>query len=79
MDSSLHELWQTASGSPFQPTVGKGSQFWVGFLLLVAAFGLTGSFLLKRSLAGVTYFGLPASLALAIGIVYMFCAVGVYV
>ncbi|CAK7244893.1 MAG: hypothetical protein STHCBS139747_006456 [Sporothrix thermara] len=79
MDSSLHELWQTASGSPFVPTVGKDNQLFVGFSLLLLGFGLTGSFLLNRSLASVTYLGLPASLALAVGVVYMFCAVGVYV
>ena len=89
MDSSLHELWQTASGSPFVPTVGKDNQLFVGFSLLLLGFGLTGSFLLSmfagnqprsllvvccktrltnlldRSLASVTYLGLPASLALA--------------
>ncbi|KIH90047.1 hypothetical protein SPBR_01154 [Sporothrix brasiliensis 5110] len=65
MDSSLHELWQTASGSPFNPTIGKGSQFLVGFSLLVLGLGLTGSFLLNRTLASISYLGLPASLAVA--------------
>ena len=35
MDSSLQELWQSAAGSPFLPAVGKGSQFFLGFSLLV--------------------------------------------
>ena len=47
MDSSLHELWQTASGSPFTPIVGKESQLFVGFSLLLLGLGLTGSFLLR--------------------------------
>ncbi|TGJ85724.1 hypothetical protein E0Z10_g3080 [Xylaria hypoxylon] len=44
MDSSLRDIWQTASGSPFQPAVGKGSQFFVGFVLLLLGLGLTGGF-----------------------------------
>lgn len=33
---SLYEVWQSAAGSPFQPTVGKESQLYVGlFLVLV--------------------------------------------
>ncbi|KAI1132780.1 hypothetical protein F5Y10DRAFT_185573 [Nemania abortiva] len=44
MDSSLHEIWNSASGSPFKPTVGKGSQFLVGFVLLLVGLGLTGGF-----------------------------------
>jgi hypothetical protein len=47
MDSSLHEVWQAAAGSPFIPTVGKGSQFWVAFVLLVIGFFLTGAFALS--------------------------------
>ncbi|KAI0434964.1 hypothetical protein F5Y09DRAFT_156764 [Xylaria sp. FL1042] len=79
MDSSLHELWHTASGSPFQPTVGKGSQFFVGFVLLLLGLGLTGGFAFDRSLIGLPVYGVPAGLAIAFGTVYMFCAVGVYV
>ncbi|KAK0618182.1 hypothetical protein B0T17DRAFT_328106 [Bombardia bombarda] len=47
MDSSLHEVWQAASGSPFVPTVGKNSQFLVGFFLTVLGIALTGAFALS--------------------------------
>ncbi|KAI1342859.1 hypothetical protein F5Y15DRAFT_371237 [Xylariaceae sp. FL0016] len=50
MDSSLHEAWHTASGSPFLPTVGKGSQFFVGFVLLLLGLALTGAFALSKNL-----------------------------
>ncbi|KAI1740328.1 hypothetical protein F4680DRAFT_448084 [Xylaria scruposa] len=80
MDSSLHELWHTtASGSPFQPAVGKGSQFFVGFVLLLIGLALTGGFAFNRSLVNLPVYGVPAGLAVAFGTVYMFCAVGVYV
>jgi hypothetical protein len=51
MDSSLHEVWQAASGSPFLPTIGKGSQFLVGFLLLVIGLALGGLFTLSMFVA----------------------------
>ncbi|SPQ17813.1 9a23217e-a99a-4767-938b-e48351ef0f64 [Thermothielavioides terrestris] len=79
MDSSLHEVWQAAAGSPFVPTVGKGSQFLVAFVLLLIGFSLSGAFALNRSLVNLPILAVPASLALAVGVVYMFCAVGVYV
>ncbi|KAH6991041.1 hypothetical protein EDB80DRAFT_89814 [Ilyonectria destructans] len=79
MDSSLHEVWQAAAGSPFYPAINKGSQFWISFLLLVLGIFLTGAFALNRSLINVPVLGIPASLAIAFGVVYMFCAVGVYV
>lgn len=79
MDSSLHEVWQAASGSPFLPTIGKGSQFFVAFVLLSIGLALTGLFALNRSIVNVPVLGIPASLAVAFGVVYMFCAVGVYV
>ncbi|EQL03514.1 hypothetical protein G6O67_007507 [Ophiocordyceps sinensis] len=79
MDSSLHEVWQAAAGSPFLPTVGKGTQFLVGSVLLLSGVAATGVFALNRSLVNLTVVGIPASLALAFGVVYMFCAVGVYV
>jgi hypothetical protein len=47
MDSSLHEVWQAAAGSPFVPTIGKGSQFPVAFVLVVLGFLLGGAFLLS--------------------------------
>src|SRR4051794_15287962 len=46
MDSSLHEVWQAAAGSPFVPTVGKDSQFLIAFVLLVFGFFLGGAFTL---------------------------------
>ncbi|KPM45861.1 hypothetical protein AK830_g609 [Neonectria ditissima] len=79
MDSSLHEVWQAAAGSPFLPTIGKGSQFWISFLLLLLGIFLTGAFALNRSFLNVPVLGIPASLTIAFGVVYMFCAVGVYV
>ncbi|KJZ76163.1 hypothetical protein HIM_04619 [Hirsutella minnesotensis 3608] len=79
MDSSLHEVWQAAAGSPFLPTVGKGTQFLVAFVLLLSGLAATGVFALNRSLVNLTVIGIPASLAIAFGVVYMFCAVGVYV
>ena len=50
MDSSLHEVWQAAAGSPFVPAIGKGSQFWVAFILLVLGFSLSGAFALSMSI-----------------------------
>jgi hypothetical protein len=48
MDSkSLHEVWQAAAGSPFLPTVGKGTQFFVGFVLLLLGISITGIFALS--------------------------------
>ncbi|KAI9899297.1 hypothetical protein N3K66_005758 [Trichothecium roseum] len=79
MDSSLHEVWQAAAGSPFLPTVGKGSQFFLGFTLLLIGLILTSCFALNRSLVNVVAFGVPAGVTIAFGTVYMFCAVGVYV
>ncbi|PFH59738.1 hypothetical protein XA68_11948 [Ophiocordyceps unilateralis] len=79
MESSLPEVWQAAAGSPFLPVVGKGSQFLVGFVLLLLGLTTTGVFALNRSLVNVAVIGVPSSLALAFGVVYMFCAVGVYV
>lgn len=48
MDSSLHEVWQAAAGSPFLPTIGKGSQFTVGFSLSVLSVFLAAVFALSR-------------------------------
>ncbi|KAM0255121.1 hypothetical protein ACHAQJ_006125 [Trichoderma viride] len=79
MDSSLHQVWQAAAGSPFLPVVGKESQFIVASVLLSLSLAITGVFALNRSLVSVIALGVPASLAIAVGTVYMFCAVGVYV
>ncbi|PNY23916.1 Uncharacterized protein TCAP_06143 [Tolypocladium capitatum] len=67
MDSSLHEVWQAAAGSPFLPTVGKGSQFLVGFVLLLIGLVATGLFALNRSVVNLTIIGFPASVAVAVG------------
>lgn len=118
MDSSLHEVWQAASGHPFLPTVGKHSQFLVGFILLFVGLTLGGYFTLSKSIAFALprerlqanillqtvlsstspfsesrrHWHLRTSLTplpapgrfvltpvLSFGVVYMFCAVGVYV
>ena len=36
MSSPLADVWQAAAASPFQPTIGKESQFTLGFALLFA-------------------------------------------
>ncbi|KAL2125401.1 hypothetical protein VTJ04DRAFT_1766 [Mycothermus thermophilus] len=79
MDSSLHEVWQAAAGSPFVPTVGKDNQFLVAIVLLLLGFSLGGRFALNRSVVNLPVLAVPASLAIAFGVVYMFCGVGVYV
>ncbi|KAH8813290.1 hypothetical protein F5884DRAFT_856565 [Xylogone sp. PMI_703] len=79
MDSSLSQVWESASGNPFRPTIGKDSQFSVGLSLLVIGILLTGFFGLNPKLINVPLVGVPASLAIAFGAVYMICAVGVYV
>ncbi|KAG6010009.1 hypothetical protein E4U21_000450 [Claviceps maximensis] len=79
MDSSLHEVWQAAEGSPFLPAIAKNSQFLIAFTLVLLGVFTTGVFALNRSLLSLTTLGIPASLAFAFGTVYMFCAVGVYV
>jgi cell cycle checkpoint protein len=48
MDSSLQDLWHTTSATPFLPTVGKGSQFFVGFTLLLLGLFLTIVFTLSE-------------------------------
>ncbi|KAI6837965.1 hypothetical protein KC332_g3130 [Hortaea werneckii] len=75
----LTELWEASAGQTFQPTIGKGTQFTVGFTLLLLAFLLTSLFGLNNTLKNVPVYGIPASLAFGFGAVYMICAVGVYV
>lgn len=36
MSSPLADVWHAAAASPFQPAVGKTSQFTLGFALLFA-------------------------------------------
>jgi hypothetical protein len=79
MESSLHSAWESASGNPFTPTIGKDSQFFVGFTLLTIGLLLTGFFGLNRSIINLPLVGIPASLVIGFGAVYMICAVGVYV
>ncbi|KAG4422471.1 hypothetical protein DL98DRAFT_429301 [Cadophora sp. DSE1049] len=79
MESSLHQVWESAAGNPFVPTIGKDSQFLVGFTLLSLGLLLTGYFGLNRSVLNIPLVGIPASLSIAFGAVYMICAVGVYV
>ncbi|KAF2182527.1 hypothetical protein K469DRAFT_585969 [Zopfia rhizophila CBS 207.26] len=79
MSSPLLDVWEAASASPYRPTVGKSSQFPVGFLLLLISLILTGVFSLNRSFINLPLLGIPASLAFGFGAVYMICAVGVYV
>jgi len=79
MESSLHQVWETSVGNPFVPTIGKDSQFFVGITLSIVGVLLTGLFGLNRSLVSIPLIGVPASLAIAFGAVYMICAVGVYV
>lgn len=40
----LQELWEASAGQPFQPAIGKGTQFTVGSALLLLAFILSGLF-----------------------------------
>jgi hypothetical protein len=44
MESPLHQVWESAVGNPFVPTVGKGSQFFLGFTLLTIGLLLSGLF-----------------------------------
>jgi hypothetical protein len=41
---SLHEVWQAAASSPFEPSVGEDSQLYVGFILLLIGLVFTGLF-----------------------------------
>lgn len=40
----LHDIWEASASQPFEPTVGKNTQFRVGFALLLIALVLTGLF-----------------------------------
>ncbi|KAM6476243.1 repair protein Rad1/Rec1/Rad17-domain-containing protein [Trichoderma sp. SZMC 28011] len=49
MDSSLYQVWQSATGSPFVPVIAKESQFTVAFALLSLGLAFTGVFALTVS------------------------------
>ncbi|KAI9047487.1 hypothetical protein LZ554_008206 [Drepanopeziza brunnea f. sp. 'monogermtubi'] len=74
MESSLHKVWESAAGNPFVPTIDKENQFTVGFSLLSLGLLLSGYFGLNRSFLNIPLVGIPASLAIAFGAVYMICA-----
>ncbi|KIW70208.1 hypothetical protein PV04_02499 [Phialophora macrospora] len=76
---SLYEVWQSAAGNPFQPTVGKESQLFVGLSLLLIGVIFTGLFALNKSPLSLPIFGVPASLAFGFGAVFAICGFGVYV
>jgi hypothetical protein len=44
MESSLHEVWESAVGNPFVPIIGKNSQFTIGINLLIVGILLSGLF-----------------------------------
>ncbi|ORY16624.1 hypothetical protein BCR34DRAFT_622324 [Clohesyomyces aquaticus] len=79
MSSPLLDVWEAAASSPYKPSIGKGSQFTLGFLLLFISLILATIFGLNRSFVNLPILGIPASLAFGFGAVYMICAVGVYV
>lgn len=45
----LHDLWEAAASQPYEPSIGKNSQFTVGFTLLFIALVLAGLFGLSMS------------------------------
>lgn len=51
MDSKLIDVWQAAAGNPFLPTVGKGTQFLVAFVLLLLGLFSFGIFALSKDSA----------------------------
>ena len=59
---SLYEVWQSAAGSPFQPTVGKESQLFVGLSLLLIGESRSdnGSLSIRLTDVGVIFTGLFA-------------------
>lgn len=48
MDSKLIDVWQASAGNPFLPTVGKGTQFLVAFVLLLLGLFSFGIFALSK-------------------------------
>lgn len=55
MDSKLIEVWQTAAGNPFLPTIGKGTQFLVAFSLLLLGLSAFAIFALSKSIGFPSY------------------------
>lgn len=55
MDSSLHEVWTAAQGSPFIPAIGKDSQFNVGFWSLILGLLIAGVFTLSTLSPGIQW------------------------
>jgi hypothetical protein len=54
MSSPLLDVWEAAAGSPYQPTIGKNTQFTVGFVLLFSCmlpwcWSYRGALLMTRS------------------------------
>jgi hypothetical protein len=49
MEASLHQVWDSAVGNPFEPTIGKGGQFFVGITLLIIGILLSGFFGLSNA------------------------------
>ena len=45
----LHDIWEASASHPFEPTIGKGVQFNVGFTLLLFAFICSSLFGLSMS------------------------------
>jgi hypothetical protein len=92
---SLQQIWEAAASSPFEPSIAKDSQLYIGFLLLITGLFLAGLFGLNRSLLSLSVYGIPASLCfgyvahktfcrteltqLRFGAVYTICGAGVYV
>lgn len=54
MDSSLPELWLSASNGAFLPAVGKSAQFYLAFVLLLTGLILTAVFGLSMSLLSLS-------------------------
>ncbi|EJT68189.1 hypothetical protein GGTG_14232 [Gaeumannomyces tritici R3-111a-1] len=79
MDPSLTSAWQASANDLFVPAISKGNQSLLAFFLLALAVTSTGVFAMNRSFVNIFLLGVPASLALGFGLVYLFCAVGVYV
>ena len=45
----LRDIWEASASQPFQPSIGKDSQFTIGFALLLISLIFTGLFGLSMS------------------------------